>query len=197
MNTEPTFHQSIPFLALITGAILLLPFIGMQFSDEVNWTLSDFVFAGVMIFGTGLFYKFITRKSQDMLYRVAIGFALLTGFILIWVNMAVGIVGSEDNPANLMYFAVIAVGLIGALLARFESNKMASVMFVMTGAQGIVAVIILTLGLYQTPPSSVVHIISVSGFFMVLFIVSGFFFRYAIQEKKHTDTTIETINSAS
>jgi hypothetical protein len=41
------------------------------------------------------------------------------------MNLAVGIIGSEDNPANLMYGGVLAVGIIGAIIARFEPHGMA------------------------------------------------------------------------
>ena len=141
-----------------------------------------------------MFYKFITRKSEDFVYRVAIGFGILTGFALIWINLAVGIVGTEDNPANLMYFAVIAVGLLGAFISSFKSEKMAMVMYAMALAQGLIATIILTLGLYPTPPSTIMQIIAVNGFFMVLFTVSGLLFRYSSQQQEFTDATTATTN---
>lgn len=182
MNTETKFYQSIPFLAIMTSAILLIPFLGMQFTGEVGWSLFDFIFAGTMIFGAGLFYKFITLKSNNLFYKVAIGFGILTGFMLIWSNMAVGIIGSADNPANLMYFAVIAVGLIGSLIARFDSKKMEKIMYGMAFTQALITIIILSLGLFQTPSNSLFQIIGVNGFFIVLFSVSGLLFRYAVQE---------------
>jgi predicted membrane channel-forming protein YqfA (hemolysin III family) len=197
MNTETKFYQSISFLATITGLLLLVPLAAMQFTDEVIWTLSDFIFAGVMIFGSGLFYKFVTRQSKNILYKVAIGFGLLTGFFLIWVNLAVGIVGSEDNPANLMYFAVIGVGLIGSFISRFDSEKMEKVMYGMALTQGFIAAIILLFGLYQTPPSTVIEIIGVNSFFIVLFAVSGLLFRYVAGEQNQTITATESINSGS
>lgn len=103
----------------------------MQFTGEVNWTLSDFIIAGTFLFGAGLAYKLITRTSEDTAYRVAIGFALFTGLFLLWVNGAVGIIGSEKNPINILYFGVIAVGIVGALIARFQSKGMAYTMLAM------------------------------------------------------------------
>ncbi len=52
-----------------------------------------------------------------MAYRFAVGVALAAAFLLVWMNLAVGLIGSEDNPANLMYFGVLAVGFIGAIIA--------------------------------------------------------------------------------
>lgn len=178
MNSDSKLWKSITGLALVTGILLLIPLTAMRFTDEVVWTLSDFIVAGILLFGTGLTYILVTRKASNITYRVAVGFALFTGLFLIWTNLAVGIVGSEDNPANLMYFGVIIVGIFGALMARFQSDGMARTMFSMAIAQVLVAAIVLAAGLYQTPPSTVLDILGVNGFFVVLFVVSALLFRY-------------------
>ena len=43
-------------IAAWTGAalMLLLPLVAMQFTDEVNWSETDFIVAGALIGGTGL-----------------------------------------------------------------------------------------------------------------------------------------------
>jgi hypothetical protein len=183
MNTDGTLTKSIAGPALVTVILLLIPLVAMQFTDEVDWTLSDFIFAGILLFGTGLTYKLVTRKSGRIAYRVAVGFALLTGLFLIWSNLAVGIIGSENNPINLMYFGVIIVGIIGALIARFQSPGMAYTMFAMAIAQVLAAVIALIAGMHRLPDSSVIEIVGVNGFFILLFAVSALLFRYAAQER--------------
>ena len=50
---------------------------------------------------------------------------MLGAFLLTWMNLAVGIIGNEENPANLMFFAIPVVGMVGALTVRFESRGMA------------------------------------------------------------------------
>lgn len=182
MNTDRKFYQSIAGLALATGFILLIPLVAMQFTDEVVWTLTDFIFAGTLLFGTGLTYKLITRKSGEIAYRVAVGFALFAGLFLIWVNGAVGIIGSENNEINLLYFGVIAVGIIGALIARFRAEGMTLTLFAMAIAQAIVAVIALFTGMAEAKGSSVIEIIGVNGFFITLFVVSALLFWYAREE---------------
>lgn len=182
-NNNLTLYKSIAALAFVTGLLLLIPFIAMQFTDEVVWTLSDFIIAGTFLFGTGLAYKLVTRKTGDVVYRVAVGFALFTGLFLLWVNGAVGIIGTENNPVNLLYFGVIAVGIIGATIARFKSQRMVYTMYAMALAQALVAAIALIGGYYESPPSSVFQIISVNGFFIMLFIVSGLLFRYTGKEQ--------------
>lgn len=184
MNTEQSLSKSIIYLVLGTTVILMIPFLAMQFSSEVVWTLSDFIFAGVLIFGTGFTYLFITRKAHTTAYRVAVGFALGTGFFLIWSNLAVGIIGSEDNMINLFYFGVIAIGIIGAFIARFKAEGMMVTLFLAAFAQAVIAAVAITGRYYQSPPSSVMEIVGVNGFFITLWIVSALLFRYAAQEQE-------------
>ncbi|MEX0721278.1 MAG: hypothetical protein WD059_11460 [Balneolaceae bacterium] len=183
MNTDSKFYKSIAWLALATGALLMIPLIAMQYTDEVVWTLSDFIFAGTLLFGTGFTYKFITRKSGKIVYRVVVGFALFTGLFLIWTNGAVGIIGSENNEINLLYFGVIAVGIIGAFIARFQSERMVFTLFAMALTQLLITVIALFTGMHQLPGSSVYEILAVNGFFIMLFVLSALLFRYAAQEQ--------------
>jgi hypothetical protein len=191
MNTDSQFYKSTAGLALATAFLLLIPLVAMQFTDEVVWTLSDFVVAGSLLFGTGLTYKLITGKSDAIIYRVAVGFALFTGLFLIWVNLAVGIIGSENNPFNVLYFGVIVVGIIGAFMARFQSEGMARAMFAMVLAQALVTAIALVGGFYQSPPGTVFHLIGINGFFITLFVVSALLFRYAADEQSSTSKNIE------
>lgn len=80
---------------LITVLILLLiPFIAMQFTDQVNWTLPDFIVAGALLLGTGLLIEFVLRKVNRTSYRVAILIVILTALILTWFELAVGIFGT-------------------------------------------------------------------------------------------------------
>lgn len=190
MNTEQPLSKNLLYLAAGTAAILLIPFTAMQFTSEVVWTLSDFVVAGTLILGTGCAYLFVTRKSGTTAYRVAVGLALGTGFLLIWSNLAVGVIGSEDNPINLWYFGVVAIGIIGALIAGFKADGMVITLFVAAFAQALIAAVAIVGGYYQSPPSSVMEILSVNGFFVTLWIVSALLFRYASREQvedKHTE----------
>ncbi|MCA1801481.1 MAG: hypothetical protein LC662_03370 [Rhodothermaceae bacterium] len=183
MNTDRKLYQSIAGLAFITGVILLIPLIAMQYTGEVNWDLADFIVMGTLIFGTGLTYKLITRKSGETKYRVAIGFALAIGFFLIWANLAVGIIGSENNPINLVYFGVLAVGIIAAFIARFQSHKMAIVMFAMAIALALVAVSAVIAGMHSSPGSSLPEIMGVNGFFILMCVISALLFRHAAQDQ--------------
>jgi len=66
----------------------------MQFTNEVNWTLFDFIVAGVLLLGTGLVFDLVIRKTKNIKYRIAISVALLIILLLVWAELAVGIFGT-------------------------------------------------------------------------------------------------------
>lgn len=85
--------QAITQIALFTGALLLIPLIGMQSSSEMNWDLFDFAFAGAMIFTLGMIYHFIVLKFTSLTTRLIVGGIAVFLFLLIWAELAVGIIG--------------------------------------------------------------------------------------------------------
>jgi len=157
-------------IALATAFILLLPLLAMQFTDEVTWDVADFVIAGALLFGAGLTFELVGRKGGTIAYRAAIGVAVATALILVWMNLAVGIIGSEDNLANLMYIGVLAVGIIGAITARFQPHGMARALFATALAQMLVGVIALIAGLGT---------LMLNGLFAALWVGSALLFRRA------------------
>ncbi|GHM99392.1 hypothetical protein WSM22_08820 [Cytophagales bacterium WSM2-2] len=78
-------------IVLGIALLLLIPFIAMQFTTEVHWTLIDFVAAGALLFATGLACEFVIRKVSKVEYRVVMCLAILAVFFIIWVQLAVGI----------------------------------------------------------------------------------------------------------
>lgn len=172
--------KRIMFLALTTAGLLLIPFVAMRFTPEVNWTGSDFVFAGVLIFGTGLAYELVAMRTKNFIYRVAVGLALAGGFLLTWINLAVGIIGSENNPANALYLGIPVIGVIGALVARFRSRGLSRTLFVLALVQILIPMIAFTVWRPQALILiDVLRVMALNGFFAVLFLISGFLFRRA------------------
>jgi hypothetical protein len=167
-------------IALATAFILLLPLLAMQFTDEVVWDLTDFAVAGALLFGAGLTYELVARKAGNIAHRVAIGLAVATALILVWMNLAVGLIGSEENPANLMYIGVLAVGITGAIIARFRPHGMARALFATALAQALVPVIALTIWKAQlTSVEALLGVLGVNAFFAMLFVGSALLFRRA------------------
>ena len=174
-------------ILLWVGSIALLlsiPLIAMQFSSEVRWDIMDFVSMGGTLLGIGIVYELIARRSEKSMYRTAFGIGLLGALLLFWVNAAVGIIGNEGQPANLLYGAVFAVGLIGALISRFRAKGMAITLFAAAAVQMLVP---LTAYYIWPPPETswspdVLGVFLMSGFFALLFVLSGFLFRKVVTE---------------
>ncbi len=89
-------HQNKRLITILAIAlpILLIPFIAMGFTNEVNWSVFDFLVIGVLLFGAGLVLELILRKVKTLSYRIILGIALFAVLLLVWVELAVGIFGT-------------------------------------------------------------------------------------------------------
>ena len=117
----------------------------------------------------------LTNKSA---YRWAMGNTLATVLMLIWLSLGVGIIGKDGDPASLMYFGVVVIGIIGALISRLQATAMARTMSAMAIAQVLITAIVLIarLGL---PYSGPLEILTLNGFFIALFSGSDWLFQRA------------------
>ena len=106
-------------------------------------------------------------------HRFALCAAVGTPLLLLWIIGAVGLIGVEGDPFDRIYGGVIAVGVAGALIARFRPRGMARAMVAAACAQAVVAAIALMIGKQHSPVSSVVEILGLNGFFVVLWLVSA------------------------
>jgi hypothetical protein len=122
-------------------ALLLLPLAAMQVTDEVAWDLKDFAIFGVMLAVVGGAVEVGVRLSGSPAFRFAVAIAVVAGFLLVWANLAVGVIGNEENPLNAMFGGILMVGVIGAAIARFRARGMASAMVAMAVAQVLVATV--------------------------------------------------------
>lgn len=77
-----------------TGLLLLILSIANQFTDEVDWSLFDFVVVGVLLLGAGLMCELVIRKVKVFKHRIALCTAILAAVFIIWVELAVGIFGT-------------------------------------------------------------------------------------------------------
>jgi hypothetical protein len=139
---ENTFiiMKNIIRIAIGTGLILLIPLV-LTLLAIWHWRPGALVLAFVLLFGgAGLTYGLVTKKMMsNKAYRFAVGVALAAVFLLVWMNAAVGgILG--DDPANLMYFGVLLVGFIGAVIAHLEPQGMSRALFATTFAMVLVEV---------------------------------------------------------
>jgi hypothetical protein len=178
---QPKYRSTIRVL-LGAALILLLPLSAMQFTDEVVWNLADFAVAGGLLVGTGLLYEAVGRRTRNIACRAAAGVALAAALLLVWINLAVGIIGDEGNPANAMYIGVLAVGVAGALIARFQPHGMARALLATALAQALITVITLSAG-FAAPASGPLEILMLNGCFVALFVGSAWLFRHAARDR--------------
>jgi len=166
--------------------LLLIPWIAMRFTDEVVWTAFDFFVMGALLAGVGLAFELAERLSSNAAYRRAVGIALAAAFLLIWVNGAVGIIGSENNRASLMFFGVLAVATVGAAAARSKPRGMARALFVTALAQVSVAVIALVARFGAGSENWPMDVLSLTAFFTGLWLTSACLFLEAARAESRT-----------
>lgn len=178
-----TLTKSILRVALGTGILLLIPLTAKVFMADMAWSPGDFVAAGILLFGAGLTFALIARLGDNTAYRLAAGVGVTAGLLLVWANLAVGLVGSEDNPANLLYVGVLAVALIGAFVARFRPLGMSNAMFAASLTYIVVTAVALFIwkptGTAAEPSVGLVNVLVANGGFAALWAASGWLFRRA------------------
>jgi len=112
-------------------------------------------------------------------YRIGLALAVASMLFLLWGVGAMGIVGAEGDAFDRLYFAVVGIGVVGALLARFQAPGMAGVLTAMALAVATITALALILGKQQSPVSSIGEILMVNALFVALFAVAAWLFRIA------------------
>lgn len=157
------------------GLVLLVPLVAMQLTDEVNWTLSDFVFAGALLFGALGAYELAVRTTGSHSYRAGAGIALAAAVLLLWGNAAAGL---TDSTADALYPAVVGIGVVGAFIARFRPRGMAVAMFATAFVHVLVGVVALVAGIVPAH-NSPYKLLAITAFFSASFLGSALLFRHA------------------
>lgn len=124
-------------------------------------------------------------------YRAAVSVALAAACMLVWLSLGVGIIGRDGDPANRMYFGVLAVGVIGAAIGRFRPIAMARALFATALAQATVAAIALVARLGD-PWSGPLELSLLNGFFVALFIGSAWLFRRAAHNRSEPGAGVKS-----
>lgn len=164
-------------------ALLLAPLVAMQFTREVVWTGGDFLVFGTMLAGALGLYEFTTRRAGSNAYRWATGIAVATGFFLVWTNLAVGLIGREDNPANMMFVGVLAIPLLGAFGTSLRAGGMVHVLRATALAQLIVGVVALTGNLGADGAGWPRDVIGLTAVFTILWLVAAVLFGRAARQE--------------
>ncbi len=113
MKISKTAYRSAVRVALATACILLVPLVAMQITDEVDWSLADFVFAGALLGGTGLLLELAARKPGNLAYRAAAAA----------IGVAAVVLGEADDAPGLVLFGgLLIVGTVALALRTAQRN---------------------------------------------------------------------------
>lgn len=160
----------------LAALALLVPLIAGLYTDEVRWSAGDYLAAGILLGGTGALFELAMRRSRDDAYRWAVLVALAAAFLVAWSNAAVGIMGAGANPANALYFAVLAIGLSGCWVAGFRAQGMSVALFATAVAQGLVTLFAALLG-WAPGEAHLPVVLGINAFFVALWCASALLFR--------------------
>ncbi len=163
----------------VTAIILLTPLLAMRFTDwGVNWTLSDFTIAGGLLLGAGVTYELAARIG-GFAYQAGAVVALGTGVLIFWTTGAVGIIGSENNPGNLLYLGVLLLAIVGTVVAAGKASRMVWVM-ILSAIATVAAPVIAYAGIAD-PASDVLgpEVFAATAIFAIGWSLAAFFFKKA------------------
>ena len=160
-------------VALAALGLLMVPLVASRVVDGWNWSPGSFAFVYVLFFATGLAYALIARRMVAWAYKAGVGLALAAGFALGWSNMVQ--VADSENPANLAYYSVLAVGGVGACLARLKARGLAITLFAMAATLALIAAMLPS----GAPPDLARRMAIGHGVYVALFTASGLLFRHA------------------
>lgn len=164
---------------LAAALVLLMPLLAMQLSDEMNWGAEDFIWLAAMVTAFGLMFEVGLTWSRSLFYRAGLVVALASSFMLIWVMVAVGMIGSEGNSLNLLYFATLGGGALVAAQARFAAEGMMRALLVVAAGQIVVCGVALVSGAGVIQAPTVLRLIAATGFFTALWLSAAALFRRA------------------
>jgi len=119
----------------------------------------------------------MSNQKGRSAYRIGLAVALFAAALQVWMNLAVGIVGSEDNPVNMAFFLVVVTAGACAFTARLRADGMARAMLAVAGVQALVALAIATApSTLRDDPKGPTGVLVLSGGFVALWLVSAFLF---------------------
>jgi hypothetical protein len=160
-------------VALVALGLLMVPLVASRLVPGWNWNAGGFVIVYFLFFATGMAYALIARRMGAWTYKAAVGVALVAGFALGWSNMVQ--VADSGHPENLAYHSVLAVGLVGACIARLRARGLAYTLFAMAATLALIAVMLPS----GAPPDLARNMAIGHSVYVALFIASGLLFRHA------------------
>lgn len=146
----------------------------------MNWDHFDYLAAGALLSGVGGVIWLITRNASSLWHILAGTLAALGALLLIWIQLAVGLIGSGEHPINQALGLVLATGAIGAVLSRFRASGMRTTMLAVAGTQMTIG----ALGFILLTPDMFSDVFLVTTFFAGIWTGSAFLFHLACRKEQ-------------
>jgi hypothetical protein len=87
-------NKNLKIILTAVVILLLIPFIAMQFTDKVSWTIFDFMVMGILLLSTGFLCELTIRKVTKVKHRIVLCIVIIAAFLILWAELAVGIFGT-------------------------------------------------------------------------------------------------------
>lgn len=172
---------------IFVAILILLIFFATQlrlFAAEMQGN-EAIAYIVLLLFIGGFYELWQWQKSRSKSYRFAFWLGFVGLLLLGWVSGAVGIIGSENNPVNLMYWVVPVVMFIGSFISRFKSQGMVFTLLVTAVVQFSVPIVALLISRdVSWGNAGVLGVFIVNTFFALMFAGSGFLFLCAHKSEK-------------
>ena len=184
MKTNASAYQPAVALALASALV----FVGVVIlrterspADVMALAVDALIIVGAVVYA-------VTNR-HNAAYRWAVGLALAATFILFWMVGATALLGPEigRNTADVIYFDVPTVGVIGAIIAGFRPHGMAWTMLAAAFAV-LVLPVVLVAGLTPLSPNVAGELfpyglVLFHSPFAALFVGSAWVFRRSARER--------------
>lgn len=129
----------------------------------------------------------MSSRPGKLAYRLGAAVALGVSFLQVWMNLAVGIVGREDNPVNLGFYLVVVAAGACAFTARWRAEAMARAMLAVAAMQALLALVIATApSTVRDDPKGAMGVLVLSGIFAALWLGAAALFHKSAREDGET-----------
>jgi len=108
MKSRKTLYRSAVRVSLAVGFVLSLPLVAMLITDDVVWSLADFVAAGVLLATIGVALELAVRRAGNL--AAALGIAAL--------GVAAAVLGETDDAPGLVLLGIMLIASACALGVR-------------------------------------------------------------------------------
>ncbi|MDJ0277839.1 hypothetical protein QLH51_13630 [Sphingomonas sp. 2R-10] len=157
------------------------------------WTPADYAFAAILLAVAGGAIEVGAWASAGLAFRGGTVIAVVAAFLLVWINLAVGFFGSEDNDVNAIFGLVLLVAIGGTLLARLRAAGVARAMAAAAATQLLVGLAGLAAGWAAPGMTGIRQTLGGTAFFCLLWLASAALFARAARQSAQSRTASPSI----